>query len=121
LTNEIVGAISLGMETLSYRAVHLRDSVDGLSLRETDHLAGKTAGHWQAIVSGVVENPTLETLRAYARVFGCTVGWLASGEGDPPSDEAIRAAVAAARAQRDPTSDPRPSSTPPSPAASKAA
>ncbi|TAK26742.1 MAG: hypothetical protein EPO40_19680 [Myxococcaceae bacterium] len=59
-------------------------------------------------------------LDAFASVLGCSVSWLACGEGEPPTKETVEAAVARARAQRD-AADPRPSSTPPSSAASKAA
>lgn len=57
-------------------------------------------------------------LDAFASVLGCSVSWLACGDGDPPTQDTVAAAVARARAQRE--ADPRPSSTPPSPA-SKAA
>lgn len=44
-------------------------------------------------------NPTADTSRALVSALGCTVGWLVAGEGEPPTDEEIRAAVAAARSR----------------------
>lgn len=86
------------MTTLAERAGWLASNT-GVSLSETDALAGKTRGHWQAIVSGNVANPTLATLTAYAEICGASVGWLASGEGSAPPVDVIRGAVEAARAR----------------------
>lgn len=71
--------------------------VGGASLREVDRLAGRTEGHAQSIVSGSNENPEVATVRSYAKALGCRVGWLLDGEGDPPAEEDVRAAVAAGR------------------------
>jgi hypothetical protein len=108
------------MDTLAERAAWLA-SHTGVSLSETDALAGKTRGHWQAIVAGNATNPTLSTLSAYAEVCGASVGWLGKGEGDAPSPDDVKAAIERAKHRvSDTATDPRPSSTPPSPA-SKAA
>lgn len=70
----------------------------GISFRGADDLAGRTPGHCQAIVRGTIRAAEAPTLVAYARAFGCTVGWLIAGEGDAPTDDEVRAAVARARA-----------------------
>lgn len=49
---------------------------------------------------GTIRKSEASTLIAYARVFGCTVGWLVAGEGAPPTDDEIRAAVERARLAR---------------------
>lgn len=53
-----------------------------------------------------IDSPTTRTAESLALVFGCSVGWLVAGEGDAPTDEAIRAAIATARERQgapDPT------------------
>lgn len=60
-------------------------------------MAGRTEGHAQSIVSGSNNNPEVSTVRSYAKAFGCRVGWLLDGEGDPPTEDDVRAAVAAHR------------------------
>lgn len=60
-------------------------------------MAEKTEGHTQALLAGTIEFPRTDTVRALARVLGCTVGWLLEGEGAEPSAEEVKAAVERAR------------------------
>ena len=52
------------------------------------------------IETGRRDNPTIDTSKALARVLGCGVGWLVAGEGEPPSEGQVAAAVEAARSER---------------------
>jgi hypothetical protein len=72
----------------------------GATYREIDRLADRTEGHFQALVTGTIPNPTQKILTAYARVFGCSVGYLLAGEGEPPAREQVAAAIERARAAR---------------------
>lgn len=74
------------------------EDVPGLSNRELDRLAGLHVGHVWQIEEGHRENPTRDTAEGISRALGCTLGWLLAGEGAPPTEGAVRAAVAAARA-----------------------
>jgi transcriptional regulator with XRE-family HTH domain len=67
--------------------------------RELDRLAGITAGHSWLIENGKRENPELKTLEAIASATGASVGWLAAGEGRPPTVEQVHVAINAARAR----------------------
>lgn len=74
----------------------------GVSAREVARLAGLSSeAHVGMIIRGSVESPTVSTIAAIARALGCTVGYLIAGEGEAPSDEQVRASVAAARARLD--------------------
>lgn len=85
--------------TLGSRLKSLREKA-GLSAREVDRLAvlgnGKhlTPGHSLYIETNDKPNPTMETLTAIARVFDVSLDWLVDGEGEMPSNEHIRIAVA---------------------------
>ena len=57
-------------------------------------MSASYAGH---VERGANDNPSLESLQGLARVLGCTVGWLAAGEGEEPSREQVLRAVLAAR------------------------
>ena len=74
----------------------------GLSCRALDGLAGLTLGHANAI-ERLTMNPGVGTVERLARALGTTVGWLAAGEGEPPTDLEIASAVEAARARNAPT------------------
>ena len=50
---------------------------------------------------GTIRSAEAPTLVAYAKALGCTAGYLIAGEGEAPSDEQVRASVAAARARLD--------------------
>lgn len=74
-----------------------RNDSDAFSLRELDRLADMGEGLASQIIGGYAINPTIATLRGYADVFGCTVGWLGAGEGTAPGKGAVIAAVQEAR------------------------
>jgi transcriptional regulator with XRE-family HTH domain len=78
----------------------LATSADGnaaISCSELDRLAQLHRGHTWQIEQGKAENPKADTVRALATVTGCTVGWLLAGEGDAPTADEVREAVARAR------------------------
>lgn len=83
---------------LSERLRELRERA-GLAARPLDRLAGLGEGHVNMIERGERPNIEAETARALARVFGCSLDWLIAGMGRPPTDAALRRAVA--RAQRE--------------------
>jgi DNA-binding Xre family transcriptional regulator len=68
-----------------------------LSCKELDRLASLTPGHVWTIEHKANGGVETETVRRLCEVLGCTVGWLANGEGKRPSDAAVRKAVEAAR------------------------
>lgn len=98
----------LHSNTFGGRLAALRGCVPDLSQRAVDELAGLHPSHVWNIERLYRENPTLNTLRPLARVFGVTVGWLAEGElpciaaapeldpNDPTHHDAIAAHVRAA-------------------------
>jgi hypothetical protein len=63
-----------------------------------DELAGLVRGHTRSVCVSRQGLVSARTLSRIAHVFGCSLGWLYQGDGAPPSDEEIRAAVA--RAER---------------------
>ncbi len=64
-----------------------------LSYLEIDRLAGLRAGHcWR--LTHREGTQTVATVEAIATALGATVGWLAAGEGEPPTKEAVLVAVA---------------------------
>jgi transcriptional regulator with XRE-family HTH domain len=79
--------------TIAKRLRVLRVSA-GLSSRALSLLAGLSAKHAWQVEAGAIACPTADSLRDYARVLGCSVGWLANGEGAAPSARKVRAAVA---------------------------
>ncbi len=90
---------SVMSDSLSARLRALRD-VAGITQREADRLAGVHRGHVWQIEEGGRTNPTVQTLSAFAALFGVSLDWLAVGRGDAPSADAVRAAVELARGQR---------------------
>lgn len=104
------------LDTFGGRVAALRNLVPGLAMRELDSLAGLHAGHCWQIERGNRENPTRDTVRPLAAVFGVTSGFLLEGEApfiaarpdlDPSRPEHlpditahVTAAVERARAQR---------------------
>jgi transcriptional regulator with XRE-family HTH domain len=84
--------------TLSERLGRLRSRA-GLGNRELDRAAGISAGHSWLIENGQRPNPELKTITALANALGSSIGWLASGEGQEPTDEQIAAAAFARSAK----------------------
>ena len=64
---------------------------------ELSRLAGLAPPHVGMVLRGDIKALSAETARKVAAVSGCTLGWLMAGEGDAPSAEDVRAAVAAAQ------------------------
>jgi len=92
--NTIVSMVST---TLAERLRVLREYT-GLSARAISDLAGLTCTtHLTKIESGDRVNPTGETLVLIARVFGTTVEWLVTGDGEAPSRLDVCTAVEAAQ------------------------
>ena len=71
--------------------------VAGLSQLMLGTLAGLAGSHVGAIERRSDDKVEVPTLRALARVLGCSVGFLAAGEGDAPNEETVKRAVARAR------------------------
>lgn len=74
----------------------------GVGMRSLDRLAGRRDCHFDAILTRLEERAATDvevgTLEAYAKVLGVRFGWLLDGDGEPPAEEAVRAAVELARA-----------------------
>lgn len=85
-------------ETIPERLQKLRARC-GLSGRELGKLAGLSSSACSAIEKGT-GNYELKTLNPIASVLGCSLDYLVNGEGEPPNDEQLTAAVAAARAAK---------------------
>ena len=73
-------------------------ALSGLSARHIDRLAQRTEGQLALIIARRQLALRADVAASYARALGCTVGYLVAGEGDPPGDAAIRAAVERAEA-----------------------
>ncbi len=69
----------------------------GLTGSELGTLAGLSKGTVSMIESGNREDPSGSTVAALARVLGVSADWLLSGTEPEPSEEQVKAAVAAAR------------------------
>lgn len=70
-----------------------------LTHAEIDRLTAWTVGQTHAFI-GRTQNPHVETLFAYARLFGVHPAWFITGFGPRPHVRSIRAAVARAREAR---------------------
>jgi|SRR5580704_12250039 hypothetical protein len=70
-----------------------------LPAREMDRLAGKTPGHAGLIEARPGSDAMAGTLAAYADVLGLSLDWLVRGQGDAPTADSVREAVATARAK----------------------
>lgn len=71
--------------------------LSGESAREVDRLAGRAPGQVALVIARQQRALRDDVVVAYARVLGCTVGWLVGGEGEAPTSEAVLAAVARAK------------------------
>jgi transcriptional regulator with XRE-family HTH domain len=81
-------------ETIGVRLSRLRERAH-LSCYAVDQLAGLQRGHCWQIERG--DNAKVSTIRQLSAALGCSVGYLAAGEGPVPTHQAIRTAVKAAR------------------------
>jgi transcriptional regulator with XRE-family HTH domain len=80
------------MQTLKAR-LHWARAISHLSQRGLARRADVASRIVSQIEAGDRDNPELKTLRALADALGVSVGWLATGEGERPSEESIRVAV----------------------------
>lgn len=74
--------------------------LSGVSAREIDRLAGRSGAPLSLIISRQQRALRDDVICAYARVFGCTAGWLVAGEGPAPTADDVIAAIARARETR---------------------
>jgi len=72
-------------------------SIGGVTRHEASRLAGLSERHCDVIERRRNDHLNLVTVTALAKVFGCTVGYLAAGEGEPPEPANVKRAVARAR------------------------
>lgn len=83
---------------LGRRLRELREGA-GISARALGALAGLRAScHVGMVERGDVLEPSISILIPLARALGCSLDWLLAGQGERPSAESVRAALAAARA-----------------------
>lgn len=75
----------------------------GLTTRAFDVLAGLTPGHITQYENGILsgERMSAATALKICAVFGCSVEWLMSGEGEPPQLSGVAARVAGLRDELD--------------------
>lgn len=71
--------------------------IAGISLRELARLAGVSAGYPAHVESGFVAHPGTDTSLRIAKTLGCSLEYLLTGTGEPPTAEQILAAVEVAR------------------------
>jgi len=81
---------------VSERLSYLR-GLGGISNRELDRISGLSRGHSWSIERGGRPSVELKTVQAIAAAMGSSVGWLASGEGEPPTEEVVLAAIERAK------------------------
>lgn len=84
------------MDTLAQRARLLREYA-GIGQREADRLAGTHRGFTGEIERGGRVNPRAGGVSKLARLYGVTVEFLISGDGETPSKDNVAAKVAALR------------------------
>ncbi len=66
--------------------------ISGLSRRGLAALCPELSeGSIRHVESGLSETLTTESAQKVAAAIGCSVGWLLVGEGNPPSEESLRA------------------------------
>jgi len=87
------------MGSFSSRLRSTRELAGDLSARELARLAGLSEAIVGFVERGSTESPHLLNAIDLARVLGVDVTWLGTGEGDEPTAETVRTAVAAARAE----------------------
>jgi transcriptional regulator with XRE-family HTH domain len=86
------------MQTMGDRIVWAR-ALAQVSGSELARLSGLARSHVQLLESGARSTPQTDTALALARVLGVSLDWLVRGIGPEPTADAIREAIAAARAR----------------------
>jgi len=94
----LVTAKCIVMLTAGERLRWARSLVSSLSARELSRLAGQSETHVGQIEDGRVTNPGAYTVAALCEVMALSIDWVIHGGGAPPEPEAVRRAVAIARA-----------------------
>ncbi len=89
------------------RVARLRDLAD-LERPDAAMLAGLHRNVLYKAETSGLDNPEANTARAVARLFGVSLDWLLTGEGEAPDADTVRAAVEAARARAAATATPDP-------------
>ena len=85
------------MDTLVKRLKWAREAA-GLSQRALSALSGLASSHVQLIESERAVGINITTAQALGGVLGVSLDWLMGGVGEPPSAEAVAAAVDRAQA-----------------------
>jgi transcriptional regulator with XRE-family HTH domain len=89
-------------DSLGSRVRYLRQ-LGGISASDLAHLAAlKSRTHVGLIENGTRQTPSGETVVAIARVLGTSAEWLITGEGDGPTEDDVRAAIARTRVEQTP-------------------
>ncbi len=70
----------------------------GLSQGKASLLAGLSRWHISKIEAKPLRHIESTTLQKLCRLFGCSMDWLVSGTGEPPSKKVVLAAIANADA-----------------------
>lgn len=83
--------------TLAERLRTLREQGE-VSGRELARLAGLAEPHISMIERGARPRIGAAVAEKIARTLGCSLDWLLLGQGEPPSADSIRTAIARARA-----------------------
>ena len=73
-------------------------SLSGVSARELSSVMRVAHSAYSHVEAGRVKSPTAEFLTALASATGVSLDWLLLGQGEPPSADSIRTAIARARA-----------------------
>jgi len=82
------------MTDLASRVKLLCDAA-GTSREHLSKLCGLTPSHIGLMVAGRNQNVRGDVAARIAKVFGCDLGWLITGEGQAPDAAHVRASVAA--------------------------
>lgn len=85
------------MEQAPWSRLALVLDLSGASAREIDRLAGRAENQFALIISRKQRSLRGDIAAIYARVFGCSVGYLLAGEGDTPTREQVTDAIERAR------------------------
>lgn len=99
---------------LGTRLHTLRSLVPDLSQRELARLAKVSKAYPAHIEGGLVKDIGTDIASRLSGVLGCTTEYLLLGSGDAPTEESVRAAVAAAQTANPKPARQRPEQQPPS-------
>lgn len=86
------------MQTIGSRLASLRE-MGGVSRAELAAFTGMSRGYPGHIETGRYADIGVSILGRIAEVFGASLDWFATGEGDPPALDVVKEGVKAARAR----------------------